>query len=129
MKRIFILGMLALAVWACSAVKETSKKSSILTKSPGDSTEYELIIIDIRFDTWYQYNYTPAKDYSNEYYRSRNLVAVTNWNDYYPRGRYHRVIDCRIDYQPNIDYGIEVNRKLFWYFKYIQSEDGIRLFL
>jgi hypothetical protein len=38
------------------------------------------------------------------------------------------IIESYIDYRPNIDYGIEVNRKLFWYFKYVKSKYGINLF-
>jgi len=53
---------------------------------------------------------------------------VANWNDYYRTGKHSQVIDSNINYQPNLDYGIEVNRKLYWYFKYVQEEYKIRLF-
>lgn len=124
----FVIGIIALLSWSCSSVKETSKSSARLVANSPDSTEYELIIIDIGFDNWYLLNYSPAKDYTNEYYRSRNLVGVINWNGYYREAKYTRVIDSYIDYQPNIDYGIEVNRKLYWYFKYIAETYKINLF-
>lgn len=41
----------------------------------------------------------------------------------------HKVIDCIIEYQSNVDYGIEVNRKLYWYFLYITENYKIRLFI
>lgn len=129
MKQSFFIGIVTLLIWTCSTVKETSKTPAILTQNTQDSTEYEIHIIDIQFDQWYQFNYSPAKDYSNDYYRIKNHIAVANWNDYYRTGQYSRVIYCYIDYQPNIDYGIEVNRKLYWYFKYIQNQYRIRLFL
>jgi len=128
MKLSFFIGILSLLVWACSPVRDASKTSAALTQSSPDSTGYEVIIIDLRFDQWYLINYSPAKDYSNEYYRNKNLVAVANWNDFYRRGRYSLVIESDINYQPNIDYGIEVNRKLYWYFKYVYDTYGIRLF-
>jgi hypothetical protein len=128
MKLSFVFGIMALVVWACSPVREVSKTSATLTQNSKDTTEYEIIIVDIGFDTWYLTNYSEAKDRSNEYYRYKNMVAVANWNDYYHLGRYDRVIESYIDYRPGIDYGIELNRKLFWYFKYVKSEYGINLF-
>jgi hypothetical protein len=128
MKPVFFIALISLLVCACSTVKETSKTTAVLTKSSQDTTEYEISILDPDFDVWYLYNYTPAKDYTNEFYRSQNMIAVINWNDYYRKGRYGRVIECYIDYQSNIDYGIEVNRKLWWYFKYIDNKYRIHLF-
>jgi len=56
------------------------------------------------------------------------LIAVGNWNDFYCTGRYNKIIDSLIEYHPDTDYGIEVERKLYWYFKYIVSTYKIRLF-
>ena len=128
MKSRFFIGMIALLIWGCSPVKEVSKTSATLNQTGQDSTEYEILIIDPNFDQWYLLNYSPAKDYSKEYYRGKNIVAIANWNDYYLRGKYGRVIDAAIDYRPNVDYGIEVDRKLYWYFRYVVSEYKIRLF-
>ncbi len=128
MKAIFFIGTVALLMWACSPVREASKTSANLVHSSKDSTEYEIMIIDNTFDQWYLMNYSPARDNTNEYYRSMNLVAVAYWNDYYRNGRHTQVIDSEIDYHPEIDYGIEVNRKLYWYFKFLTTNYGIRLF-
>lgn len=115
-------------VWACSPLKEASKTSATLASNSQDSTEYEVFIDDLKFDQWYLMNYSEAKDHSNEYYHSKNLVAVSNWNDYYRKGRYIQFMDSYINYEPQIDYGIEVNRKLYWYFKFVQDTYKIRLF-
>ena len=128
MRMRLFLGMTVLFFWACSPVREVSRTSAILTQSSQDSTEYEVIINDPDFDQWYIINYSPAKDYSDEYYRGKNLVAVVNWNEYYRTGKYSGFIECYLDYRPDIDYGIEVNRKLFWYFKYLQETFKIRLY-
>lgn len=129
MKLSFFIGIMALLVWACSPVKNASKTSATLTQSGMDSTEYEILITDPQFEQWYLMNYSEAKDYSNDYYRSKNQIAVANWNDYCRTGQYGQVIDSFINYQPGIDYGIEVNRKLFWYFKYVKDNYRIPLFL
>lgn len=125
--RVFI-GILILLVWACSPVRETAKTSALLTPKSQDSTEYEITVIDFGFDQWYQLNYSPSKDLSNEYYRYKNIEAVAAWNDYYRSGRFSRVIESSINYWPDIDYGIEVNRILYWYFRYVTEKYDIRLF-
>ncbi len=51
-----------------------------------------------------------------------------NWNDYYRKGKYIEIIDSYINYQLQMDYGIEVNRKLYWYFKYVSENYKVRLF-
>jgi len=127
MKLSIYMGIMALLVWACSPAKESVKTSAELKESEIDSTEYDIVIIDPHFDQWYLLNYNEAKDHANEYYRGKNYLAVSNWNDYYRRDRFSNVVNNYIYYEPHIEYGIEVNRKLYWYFKYVEEEYGIKL--
>ena len=127
MKKLIFSFLVLLVAWSCSPSQKarSSDKHSIIKS---DSTEYEITIIDNEFDHWHLLNYSPSKDYSNEYYRSKNRIAVSSWNDYFTRNRYHRVIEDYIYYDNSVDYGIEVNRKLYWYFKYAEETYKIRLF-
>jgi hypothetical protein len=126
MKKLIIPLFILLLAWSCSPSLKTgsSDKHSVIKI---DSTEYEITIIDPEFDTWYLLNFSPGKDYSNEYYRGKNQVGAGNWNDYFNRGRYQRVIENYIYYDYAVDYGIEVNRKLYWYFKYTEDRFRMRL--
>lgn len=126
MKKFLFLVFILLLAWSCSSTQKSgsSEKHTVIIS---DSTEYEITIIDPQFDTWYLLNFSQAKDYSNEFYRSKNQLGVINWNDYYNRGRYHRVVENYIYYDQSVDYGIDVNRKLYWYFKYTEDEYRIRL--
>lgn len=128
MKPAFLLAIILLIAWSCSTVKNTPKTSAIVEKNSQDSTEYELVIIDNHFENWYLLNYSDAKDRTDEYYHNKNLVAVSNWNEYFRGGKYTGVIDSYIFYEPHIDYGIEVNRRLFWYFKFVEDYYKIKLF-
>jgi len=126
MKNLISAALLLILAWSCSP----SQKTGATERHPiikSDSTEYEIIIIDPEFDHWYLINFSPAKDYSNPYYRSKNQAAVIAWNDYYTRNRYHRVIEDYIYYDNSVDYGMEVNRKLYWYFKFVEDTFKIRL--
>jgi len=126
MKNLIIPVVVLLITWSCSTtpkVAATAKPPVIKT----DSTEYEIIVIDPQFDHWYLLHFSQAKDYSNSYYRAKNQVGVSNWNDYFLRNLYPRIIDSLIVFDNSVDYGIEVNRILFWYFKYYEDEFKIRL--
>ena len=127
MKKVIAGLLIALVAWACSPSKKAVSTSAVVSQSIEDSTTYELIIEDVRFDHWYLVRYSPSKDHTEEYYRQKNLIGVAKWNEFYRQGRFRHVIDSFIDYQPNISYGMELNRKLFWYFTFVREEYKIRL--
>lgn len=94
-----------------------------------EDTEYEIIIIDPGFYSWLKSIARPEGYYSQTFLESRNRVYVINWNqralglntanpDLY---------QLRIDYDPAIDYGYEVNYKLYNYFIYFQRKYNERL--
>ncbi len=125
MKTFLIPALIAMLAWSCKPAQQIAKSTS--HKIVSDSSGYEITIIDPAFDNWYLMHFSPAKDYSNEYYRSKNQFGVNNWNDCFMHGRYHHAIDSYINYESSVDYGIEVNRKLYWYFKYTEEKFRIRL--
>jgi hypothetical protein len=127
MKTLLILGVLAIMAWSCSPAKQTGKSFAIIKEINQDSSEYEVVIIDPAFDHWYLVNYGPAKDYPNHYYKNKNQVAASNWNYYFRSGKYREIINGELNYLPETEYGIDVNRKLYWYFKFIEENYKIRL--
>jgi hypothetical protein len=91
-----------------------------------DSVKYELIIIDPGFDTWLQTK--PSKEYySQNYYEQKNRLYVMEWNYRYMAGKDRGKYETYIDYLPGIDYGLELNYKLFYYFKYFEETNNIML--
>jgi len=134
MKNLIFLLFVLLVAWSCSPSKKTAATGMQLTIQSdstikSDSTEYEIIIIDPEFDHWYLLQFSPAKDHSNEYYRNKNQAAVVTWNGYFNRNRYHRIIEDYIYFDNSVDYGLEVNRKLYWYFSFVEEKYRIRLLL
>ncbi len=127
MKRLIILGFALFSIWACTQQKEVTKSVNAGLVVVKDSTEYDITIIDPAFDHWYLMHFSQGEDRSNEYYRAMNGLGVSNWNQYYTKGRYLNSIGSYINFIPSVDYGIEVNRKLYWYFKYTEETFRIRL--
>jgi len=92
-----------------------------------DSITYELIIFDIGFDTWLATK-PPMNYYSKGYYETKNKVYVTEWNyrNQDPM-RFGDIYESRIDYYPNIDYGLELNYRLYYYFRYFEEKNHVKL--
>ncbi len=92
-----------------------------------DSLEYELIIIDPGFESWLAGK--PSMNYlSDSYYRSKNNLYVIEWNNrYLSPHRYGLIYENYIEYDPRVDYGIELNYKLYYYFKYFEEKHNVVL--
>ena len=128
MKKYLFAGLMGLFLWACSSPKETagsSPKAPLLLK---DSTEYEITILDPGFDFWFVTHYSPILDRTNSDYLSLNRMPLMNWNRFFTDARYRKEIDSFIPYPPGTDFGLEANRKLYWYFKYVESTYKVPLF-
>ncbi|PRZ02102.1 DUF6146 family protein [Marinilabilia salmonicolor] len=127
------MGLLAISVTSCKTTKKTNvpdqqvelKKQDHETSE--DSTEYELIIMDSRFQSWLA-TQPSANFYSQSYYENWNHRYVTEWNHRHSNPiQYGDFYQTRIDYDQNTDYGLELNYKLYYYFRFIEKEYGIVL--
>lgn len=87
-----------------------------------DSVEYELIIFDPAFDSWFFKNRRPMDFFEQSYLESWNSQLVPQWNGAVVSTRNRNCMPTTyLDYRPEIDYGKELNYKLFYYFMYIQQ--------
>jgi hypothetical protein len=87
-----------------------------------DALEYEIIIIEPGFDSWLVSTAKPEGFYSQSYLETRNYVYVTEWNSrvLQPQRFNPNLYEMQIDYSQGIDYGYDVNYKLYNYFIYFQ---------
>jgi hypothetical protein len=121
MKTLDVIGFLIILMCACTSQKDIVKISQAKQGADKDSTEYKLLVFDPEFETWFQTNYSPAKDHSNEYYQSWNNQYVTDWNYHYMAGHLPKIYENYIEYDSFVNYGIDLNRKLYYYFRYVES--------
>jgi hypothetical protein len=97
------------------------------TTSNEDSTKYELIVLDPKFESWLALQ-PPANFYSRQYYENWNQRYVIEWNQRHDDPiRYGDFYETRINYDSWIDYGLELNYRLYNYFRFIEKEYGIIL--
>lgn len=129
MKNYLILLVIALGILSCKSTKSfsTSTESKNTTSQDtvriaNDSLEYEILIIEPGFNSWLASTAKPEGYYSQEYMEARNRIYVTEWNQrvLQPLRYNSNLYEMQIDYQPNIDYGYEVNYKLYNYFIFFQ---------
>ena len=120
--------VVVLFLFACGSypVKNSKEKPVIISN---DSLEYEIIIIDTGFTLYLNTIAKPKNYYSLNYLENRNNMYVTNWNlrALNPLKFNSLIYENRIDYSPQIRYGLEVNYKLFNYFQFAQQKYKIRL--
>lgn len=133
MKYLFSILVIALLIVSCrtsNKITDTSSKNKLeeAVVIENDSLEYQIIIYDIGFSSYLHTIARPQSFYSQNYYESKNIFYISEWNN---RARnplqYGDFYGNIIDYDQNIDYGIEVNYKLYSYFQFIKYKHGIRL--
>jgi len=132
-----LLGILFLGfVIQCQSTPIVSSKTLEDPSINGDTIrianeelEYEVIILDANFSGWFYSYARPRGYYNQEYLEARNRIWIPEYNRralnpfQYSSMQYPQAID----YQPNINYGYEVNYMLFNYFVYFQTTNRTNL--
>ena len=130
-KHLVLLFSIGIFFWACgsSPIKNniTQKEEPVVIAN--DSLEYEVIIFDIGFNAFLNTVAQPEGFYSQSYLEARNRTWVINWNNRArnPNQFNSSIYENIIDYQSTIDYGYEVNYKLFNYFLFAQKKYKMNL--
>jgi hypothetical protein len=126
LKQILLLFSIGVFFWACATApiknKKVEKEAPVVIAN--DSLEYEITIIDPGFTVFLASIAQPEGFYSQNYLEARNRVWVISWNQRAQNGTQfnQNIYENIIDYQPNINYGYEVNYKLFNYFLFAQRK-------
>ncbi|GGD38229.1 hypothetical protein GCM10011361_01690 [Muriicola marianensis] len=117
-----------------STVSEQERKAFNSTeadtvKISDEESNYEIIIIEPGFNVWLQAVARPPGYYSQTFLENRNRLLVIEWNNRVINNLQFdpQLYQLQIDYDPLIDYGYEVNYKLYNYFIYFQRKYNQRL--
>jgi len=120
--------------WACSSQKKMAEMEPRLVEVAGqdsttakDSVEYGIETFDAKFETWYQTHISETTYRSKDYYEQWNRQYVLAWNANAADPRKSNFFEPIVGYDPNIDYGLELNHKLFYYFQYVENVLKIKI--
>ena len=130
MKNFLLIIILSFAIYSCgtrnttingSSSAEATKNDTI--RIANDSLEYEIIIIEPGFQSWL-ISQPPRGFYGQAKLEGKNRQFVAEYNNrvlqsnQYSRNLYTE----QINYDPTVDYGLEVNYLLYNYFIYFQEK-------
>lgn len=131
---IIILSILGLILSCNSQVnnvpleKNNQKIKSDTIRIANEELEYEIIIIDGGFTSWFNTFARPRGFYTQSYLEIRNQVWVQEWNYRANKPLQENIIyDWPINYDSSANYGYEVNYMLYNYLVYFQLKHKTKL--
>ncbi|WP_426476816.1 DUF6146 family protein [Chryseobacterium sp. CBSDS_008] len=121
MKNIILLVMIAWVPFSCFSQENTKKDKEQYEMKPSknEDGEWDLTVIDTQFDYFMSAVARPISQYTESYLKTKNTFLVNEWNSYYNSGRYRNIIESGIDYDPQENYGIRFEYKLYQVFVYV----------
>ena len=120
---VVLLGMIWLA--ACSVSRPMMPTDKNLISLESEEDQYEVMVLDPGFESWFITTWSRANDRSEAYYSNWNQQYVLAWNYKASQPHTSQFFNNRIEYDPNIRYGIDVERKLYYYFRWVDTKLGI----
>lgn len=91
-----------------------------------EETEYELIVMEPGYET-YLVTQLPMEFYSENYYKTWNQQYVTEWNIRFLSGPRRELFDNEIHYNPMTNYGLELEYRLYHFFRFFEDKYDITL--
>ena|SRR5690554_5650702 len=132
-----VMGWMLLC-FACASSQNTNLKYTDEIEGTGKSVfengavkisnpevEYEVIIFDNQFESWFVRRARPRGCYSKTFLETKNRQWIISFNLKARSGV--RGFNYVIDYQSSIDYGYEVNYMIYNYLLYFQETNRISL--
>ena len=92
-----------------------------------DTSQYQLIISEPGYDSWCATNCKPEWYHSENYYKNFNHQYVREWNFRVRSIEYSEPYDNIIHYNYFTDYGINLEYKLYCYFKFMEEKYNMTL--
>ena len=106
-----------------TTAKDTNEVLSDTITISNPEAAYDIIIIEPGFAAWLV-TQQPMDNFTSDLLAIRNRTLVAEWNRRVQQpSRYNaQLYEQEINYFPNVDYGLEVNYKLFMYFRFFQKK-------
>ncbi len=125
-KFLYLVYIASFFLFSCNSNKNfsaenTEKLTSDTIHISNPDLEYDVIIIDGGFTSWFNTYSKPKSFYTQTYLENRNRFWILEWNN---RARnpmkYGNIYDMQINYDNNTNYGYHVNYMIYNYLVYFQ---------
>ncbi|CAM3928293.1 DUF6146 domain-containing protein [Flavobacterium cucumis] len=136
MKRIILLlSALLFVLIGCTITQDKKsfddkpKLESDTIRIANEELEYEVLIFDVGFSSWFNSFAKPRNYYSQSYLEARNIFWVLEWNRraMQPMQYNPNLYEMTINYDSSTNYGYEVNYMLYNYLVYFQLTKNQKL--
>ena len=136
MKSIVVLLFAVFSILVACNSSKTQKKFDDKPKLESDTIrisnneiEYDVIIIDGGFTSWFNTYARPRSFYTQSYLEARNRVWVLEWNRraMLPSQYNPNLYEMTINYDSTTNYGYEVNYMIYNYLVYFQLTNNQKL--
>jgi hypothetical protein len=128
--KIVLVALFLIVLISCNSTKKVVTSSANDNAIHGDTVriandelEYEVIIIDNGFSSWLASRALPRNYNSQSYMETKNNLWVIEWNSrvLQPMRFDTSLYELTINYNPQINYGYEVNYLIYNYMIYFQN--------
>ncbi len=120
--------LVLLFAFSCAPQQQAGDKNETVMKpEKNEDGEWDIIVFDSQYDYFLNAIAKPMNYYSESYLKNRNTFLVSEWNSYYYSGRYRNIIESAIEYDPNENYGMKFEYKLYQVFAYVNWKYRLRL--
>lgn len=90
--------------------------------------EYEVVVLDAGYESFL------ATQQSKEFFtesvlKGKNEIMVNEWNQRYRQPRHYdpSIYEVSIDYDRNVEYGLEFEYRLYMFFRFMEKQHGISM--
>lgn len=128
-KSVVLFAVILFGVTSCSPWQTASvhhPEPSVEMGQVGEN-EYELRIYDAGFSKWFARNAFPVNLHTPGYYEQLNSQYAAEWNRRAANIHFSLIqtpVQTPINYDPTIDYGVEIDYLLYNYFRYVEFRYG-----
>ena len=121
--------MVSLFFFSCGPQNKIAenKENHEIKPTKNEDDEWELDVLDTQYEYFITAVAKPMSMYSESYLKSRNTFLVTEWNSIFFTGKYRNVIESTIEYNPNENYGLKFEYRLYQVFAYVQWKYGVKM--
>lgn len=129
MKKFFQMLIFIVMITACAPQNNIAdnKEETSMAPSKNEDGEWDLEVLDTQYNYYLNAVAKPMSQYTESSLKARNANLVSQWNSLFFSGRHRNVIESSIDYDPNENYGLKFEYKLYQVFTYVQWKYGLRL--
>lgn len=129
LKKIVFLCFTISLFLGCSTQTPNQQDTTTISFQKDGEGEYDIIVLDTGYETYLKSIAKPKSYYSKNYYKNKNQRYILNWNLRVSQPfRYDsNLYFMRIDYDPNVNYGLHLEYKLYNFFQFFEWKYKVNL--